>query len=132
MKSALDMFNEGGGDAPTSGSSKPIGTFLAGQSSGNGAITTAFGGQSGGSGNVGAINELSNGALGKKAGELATKAGVTEGGKSVLAKMFGFYGGETCDQIRRICPVKIVGEKQILSKDEKSFYNNVVIPRKKV
>lgn len=45
---------------------------------------------------------------------------------------FAFYGGETAEDIRRICPVKIVGGEKTTTKNETSFYNDVIIPRKKV
>lgn len=64
----------------------------------------------------------------------AVSSGANAGGvMKLLGDKIDFYGGETCDQIRSACPIKIVeSSKPIQSSDEKSFYTNVHIPRKKV
>jgi hypothetical protein len=94
--------------------------------------------------------DVSGGGLGKLGSAVGAVAGAayaannipTSGGGTIQQPLYNgqpavtpnaFYGGESCDQIRAMRPVKIVGApKQILSSDEKSFYKNVVVPRKKV
>ena len=74
--------------------------------------------------------------VGKIAGEVAKTAeqgGMIQKGAAAIAKFFLFYGGETVSQIKSRSNLKVTGGSDSLKTGEdKTFYNNVTIPRKKV
>ena len=100
----------------TSGA-QPIGTIIGGQAaSGSGSGNPAM--------------------VGKIAGEVAAtaeKGSMLQKGGTALEKFFAFYGGETVSQIKSRSNLKVTGGSDSLKTGEdKAFYNNVSIPRKKV
>jgi hypothetical protein len=65
--------------------------------------------------------------------ETAEKGSMLQKGAASLAKFFLFYGGETVSQIKARSNLKVTGGSDSLKTGEdKTFYNNVSIPRKKV
>ena len=115
---AQGMFEEMGTQGPVAEGSKPISTMFSGQQQGTG----------GGGGNAKAA-----GAAVEKVGEMMGNKGVQEAGKTILK--FLFYGGETVNMIKSSPGYKVKitgGPGGIKTPDDKCFYKNVTIPRKKV
>ena len=118
-----------------SSSGTKSGTVTGGTLGIDGKVTSGASSGGAGTGNIGILSKLGGKSAAQSNAEagFANPSGANYQDATKMTNPYAFYGGETCDDIRKMSPVKIIGSpKVITTNDEKCFYNNVVIPRKKV